>query len=382
MVAINLSSRVRRFLRYIGIAIGLYVTALLLYAIAIFFITLISGSEPASTTDTIDSRLSQALVNWQLKKIASPLDSKALDDARLLLLEVTAEHFRQNAFITTETPTGTSFQQVAPKALQDMLNGKVSQAYPHLWSYLMAGAFPVFGYALGDFPVVAYYNPYFDLVLMTQWAISNTGFVPIQAWPTTGRAFIEDRDSLASDKQIGKEPGTLFEVQIVNAAQGFTVVFEDRVPPLERLSSTLSIDPEAKKQAISIAENRIFSLVQWVNDARDPAKPINYAKEIDALQQALSATSSDDLKTLLPADNPQKADELFLLPANNRESMQPYLVIDRNVIFIDPNRPTVFLSSYFEPAGQGYTLALALLFDLHKVYPSNNNKVGTKHADK
>jgi hypothetical protein len=53
------------------------------------------------------------------------------------------------------------------------------------------------------------------------------------------------------------------------------------------------------------------------------------------------------------------------------------MVINQNVIFIDPiNLPTAFISTYFEPAGVEYTLALALLFDLHTSYPGNTNKGG------
>ncbi len=40
------------------------------------------------------------------------------------------------------------FEQVVPGALEDLVNGEISQAFPHIWSYLLAGSFPVFGYAL------------------------------------------------------------------------------------------------------------------------------------------------------------------------------------------------------------------------------------------
>ncbi len=389
MTTASVPSRLSAFLRYLGIAIGLYVAAVVLYGVVIFIGTLLPGPEPSAVSSTNNPGLSQALANWQQLKIDSPADAQALDDAQLLLLEATAEKFRNTAFIDTATTGIAPFEQVVPGALEDLVNGEISQAFPHIWSYLLAGSFPVFGYALGDLPIVAYYNPYFDLALVTQWRLSDAegtgtpaGYTLTQAWPITGRAFVEDRDPLESDIPLGRAPDTLFEVQIVNSAQIFVVDFEERVPPFERVSSPLSIAPEAKQQAISIAENRIFYLLQWVSEARDPKAPVNYANAIGALESALSATSADALAALLPADNPYTADELFtLLPADVRESMLPYLVIDENVIFIDPNLPTAFLSTYFKPGGQGYTLALALPFDLHTIYPLNTDEATAEQAD-
>jgi len=272
------------------------------------------------------------------------------------------------------------------------LDGEVSQNYPYIWSYFLAGSFPIFGHALSDSPIIAYYNPYFDLALMTQWektATSDvvkvkdttTGFNLIKAWPVTGRAFIENRDSLASDTPSGSEADILFEIKIVNAAQTFTNSFEDRYPPFERTVVTLQINKETKQQSISIAENRIFSLLQWVSDARSYSAPVNYANEIETLQSSLSATSPDELSALLPANNPQSAQELFLLPQDVRTGMTPYMVIDKNVIFIAPiNLPTAFISAYFEPSEEKYRLALAALFDLHTSYSSNTLKGGIENA--
>ena len=50
--------------------------------------------------------------------------------------------------------------------------------------------------------------------------------------------------------------------------------------------------------------------------------------------------------------------------------MKPYLVIEKNVIFIDPiNLPTAFISVYFEPADKGYVPGLVTLFNLEASYP-------------
>lgn len=388
MTSANASSRFKPLKRIIVILLGLYLGALLLYGLAI-----ILNPETYSKSVGIDQRLSQAQETLRQKKIESPSDVEVLEKAQLRLLEATAEHFRIHAIIAAKAADISQLQQVKSGAIQGLLNGEVSQSYPYIWSYFLAGSFPIFGHALSDNPIIAYYNPYFDLALMTQWEISatidaaavtdtsTTDFNLTKAWPVTGRAFIENRGSLASDTPSGSEAGTLFEIKIVNAAQTFTNSFEDRYPPFERTTIPLRINTEVEQQSISIAENRIFSLLQWVSDARSHSAPVNYANVIEALQGSLSATSPDELSALLPANNPQSAQELFLLPQDIRTGMTPYMVIDKNVIFIDPiNLPTAFISAYFEPSEEEHRLALAVLFDLHTSYPGNTLKGGLENA--
>jgi len=388
MTALTASSRLKPLKRIAFILFGLYLGVLLLYGLAI-----ILNPETYSKSVDIDQRLSQAQETLRQKKIESPLDVKVLEKAQLHLLEATAEHFRVHAVIAAKAADISQLKQVTPGAIQGLLEGEVSQSYPYIWSYFLAGSFPIFGHALSDSPIIAYYNPYFDLALMTQWEVTatshaaavtdttTTDFKLSKAWPVTGRAFIENRDSLASDTPSGSEASTLFEIKIVNAAQTFTNSFEDRYPPFERTVAVLHLNAETEQQSISIAENRIFSLLQWVSEARSHLAPVNYANEIETLQGSIAATSSDELSTLLPANNPQSAQELFLLPQNVRTGMTPYMVIDKNVIFIDPiNLPTAFISAYFEPSEEKHTLALAVLFDLHTSYHGNTLKGGLENA--
>lgn len=388
MTLAAVTSRLKPLLRIVYILFGLYVGAVLLYIIVTLVDPETASPMPAPELTEVNQRLSQAQDSWEQKKTASPLNAQALQKAQLILLEATADHFRIHSVIAPEINNMSQFQQVTPGALAGLQNSEISQSYPYIWSYLLAGSFPVFGHGLSDSPVVAYYNPYFDLALMTQWEMgtandsASTGvFKLTKAWPVTGRAFIENRDSLASDTPPGSGVGKLFEVKIVNGAQGFTNSFEDRYLPFDRTTIALSIDAKVEQQSISIAENRIFALLQWVSDARSISAPVNYANGIETLQGALAATSPEQLKALLPANNPQSAEELFILSPTIRSGMTPYMVIDKNVIFIDPLKlPTAFISTYFEPVGVEYTLALALLFDLHTSYAGNTNNGGLENA--
>jgi hypothetical protein len=75
---------------------------------------------------------------------------------------------------------------------------------------------------------------------------------------------------------------------------------------------------------------------------------------------------------LLPKDNPQAAEMFFQLDPDIREGMKPYLVVDKNVIFIDPiNLPTGFISVYFNPVDKTYVPGLVSLFNLEGSYADN-----------
>ena len=89
--------------------------------------------------------------------------------------------------------------QVAPGALQVLLEGEISTQFPLIWPYVVAGSFTVIGNALGNDPIVAFYNPYFDVALLTRWSFNDhteteteVGFKLMEAVPMTGRAFIEN----------------------------------------------------------------------------------------------------------------------------------------------------------------------------------------------
>lgn len=305
-------------------------------------------------------------------------DPQTMADAlQLTTLDAAVEHFRAGAVGAADTKTLTMLPEVAPGALQDLLTGKITPKYPLIWPYVISGSFFVIGNSLSDEPVVAFYNPWFDVALITKWSFKDlagakAGFRLMQAIPVSGRAFLENRATINTDKPIWSGSSSLFEVRIVNAAHQFIAAFEQRYPPFGRDSATLAADNTTVATAISLAENRVFSLLRWVIDAENPAAPINYAEGIKSLRDALSASSPAKLSALLPKDNPQDADTFFRLPPEIRKGMKPYLVVDRNVIFLDPrNLPTGFISAYFPPDGAGYNLGLAALFNLEASYPDH-----------
>jgi hypothetical protein len=310
---------------------------------------------------------------------AKALGADATDAADCLQLATVGrevEKFRASAAAASDTKAMSALPAVAPGALQDLGKGEISARFPYLWPYVMAGSAIVIGNSLGNEPVVAFYNPYFDVALLTKWRPRDTGgtttkpgFVMIQAIPMTGRAFLENRPSLATDQPVWSDANELFEVRIVNAAQGFVKTFEERYPPFDRSSVAFSAGAAAIGAAISVTENRVFDLLRWVIDAQNASAPVNYKSGIDQFREALAAPGPARLSVLLPADNPQGAPSFFQLPPGVRKGMKPYLVVGENVIFVDPiDLPTAFISVYFRPAAHGYVPGLAGFFNMEASY--------------
>jgi hypothetical protein len=361
----------------IGLVLVLVCGAFLVYG---FYIWL--TYTPAKQTVTSSKRGTgtedfRALFEREVK-LAGPGEAEsAADSVQLLAIDSSIENFRAGAVRAADMKAVTALPEVAPGALQELLRGQISAKFPYIWPYLIAGSFVVMGNTLGDQPVVAFYNPYFDIALLTKWTFREPGqpagkpsFVLIQAIPTTGRAFIENRPSLSTDQPIWSDSKGILEFRIVNAAQNFVKVFEQRYPPFDRGSVAFSAGAGAIAAAITVAEKRVFDLLTWVIDAQNASAPVNYASGIHHFREALAASSPGELSALLPADNPQGAPMFFQLPADVRKGMKPYLVINQNVIFLNPiDLPTGFISVHFTPATHGYVPGLVGFFNMAASYP-------------
>lgn len=317
----------------------------------------------------------RAFVEQEAARGADPAD--AADAVQLATLGRDVESFRAGAAAAADTKSMSALPGVAPGALQDLGKGQISSRFSHLWPYVMAGCSTVIGNSLGDEPVVAFYNPYFDVALLTKWTFRDPGqtaakprFVMMQAIPVTGRAFLENRASLSTDYPVWSDSKELLEMRFLHATQNFVKAFEERYPAFARGSVSFSAGADSIATAIDVSENRVFYLLRWVIDAQNGNAPVNYKSGIDQFQEALAASSPEKLTALLPPDNPQPAQAFFRLPSDVRKGMKPYLVIGEDVIFLNPlDHPTAFIAVYFRRAAQGYAPALAALFNLNTRVP-------------
>lgn len=297
--------------------------------------------------------------------------SREMEMLQILVVEGVSGDFRQAAVMVQDTQSLANLPQVMPGAFGEFLQGEVSAKFPLIWPYVLSGSSVVLGNTLSAEPIVAFYNPYFDVAILTKWAFRTDsdrepGFRMVEAYPVNGRAFIENRASVAEDQPIwAGSDAKLFELGLVKAAQNFMTAFKERYPPAGNEIADLSGLASSAAVALSTVEDRVFYLMRWVIDAQNPDAEVNYADGIKQLHEALSASSEGKLQKLLPEANPQKSDVFFNLPRAVREGMQPYLVIDKNVIFVNPLLASqFFLSVYFEQGSEEYQPELVLLFDL------------------
>lgn len=287
------------------------------------------------------------------------------------------ESFRQGAVMVSSSQAIAALPEVMPGAFDEFLKGEVSAKFPLIWPYVIAGSFIVTGDALGQDPVVAFYNPFFDVAILSKWKFQegkdgSPGFKMTQAVPVTGVAFLENRASLVSDEPFwAANTEGIFETRLVGAAQTIVKVFEERYDPFGKGSADLTQDVASAAVAVSVVEDRVFFLMNWVIDAQNPEAPVNYSTGIEEVRDALSAGSDGRLAEILPADNPETAASLFEIERDVRSGMRPYLVVDKNVLFINPTFPTAFLSVYFKPEDNGRNLEAMALFNLGGSYPTN-----------
>ncbi len=340
----------------------------LLGVFVVYFVLLVwSYTIPDPDVEAFAVRIDD-LIEYRMQPDPKDAPSVEIDETQLLILDNEAEQFRQAAVMVPDTKSLSELPQVMPGAFDEFFKGEISAKFPLLWPFVISGSSMIIGNALGDEPVVAYYNPYYDVVLLTQWTLDSSGapgFKMKKAYPVTGLAFVENRASTAEDVQSWAGSQTrIFETALVKATQDFVAAFEERYPPPSRAVADLSGEAAAAEIALNRLEDRVFFFLQWLIDAQNPEAEVNYAVGIKQVRKALSAYTQGFLEALLPEDNPQGAEYFFHLEQAVREGMQPYMVVEQNVIFVNPLLVTnAFISVHFEPGEKGYKPGLVALFN-------------------
>jgi len=357
--------RTRRLIKYGSMA------CLLGFLILVVYEFLNPGITDAETSDFVE------FVAYQMKEEENRWPSQGIGDMQLVMLDHDVEEFRKGAVTAASTEALAGLPEAMPGAFKLFFSGEISPKLPIIWPYVLAGSVTVIGHSIGDAPVVAFYNPYFDAAILTKWECQvgsdhDLGFKLMEAFPITGRAFLENRASRATDQPIWAESkAQLYEIKIVEGVQSFVAAFEERYPPFDNATATLPSDAGSAGIAVDLVEETALRVLRYVADAQDASAKVNYAAEIKQLHGALSASDPGQLEALLPKNNPQEAKLFFNLEQGIRRGMKPYLVVNQNVIFIDPvNLPKVFLSAHFEPDGEGYKPAVLALFNYAASYPS------------
>jgi len=336
--------------------------------LAFFILLVISYCIPDPDHEAMEERF-EALIEYRMQEEPKSEPSEEIDNMQLIALDFEVRQFRQAVAMVKDTKGISELPQVLPGALDSFLSGEISSSFPLIWPYAFSGSSMVIGHALGDEPVVAFYNPYFDVAVLTQWTFQaggDPGFKMKSAYPVTGRAILENRASIASDMPIWNDyDEVILETRFLMATKAFTNAFESIYPPAGREVADLTPHVAPAGIALSNCEDRVFFAIKWVIDAQNPKAPVNYANGIKDVRKALSAPLKGNLEMLLPEGNPQNAEQFFVLDQAVREGMQPYMVMEENVIFVNPILvSSMFISVHFAPGTKEYKPALVALFSL------------------
>lgn len=156
-------------LRLLGALTMTFVAGLILMG---YLIARGTSMAPPPPVDLDGERVAALLHLRQLQGTGSE-PAQEVDDLQMQILGHDVEEFRDGAATLPLTKSMSELPQVAPGALQDFGRGGLSAKFPFIWSYVMAGSFIVMGDTLADNPVVAFYNPYFDVVILTKWSLTD-----------------------------------------------------------------------------------------------------------------------------------------------------------------------------------------------------------------
>ena len=127
---------------------------------------------------------------YRLKEGPKGSPSQEVGDTQLIALGHDVEKFRGAAVMVDDTKALAGLPEVAPGAFDDFLKGEISAKFPFIWPYVIAGSLTMMANALGDEPVAAFYNPYFDVAILTKWkfeaeAAAGPGYQLIEAVPVS-----------------------------------------------------------------------------------------------------------------------------------------------------------------------------------------------------
>lgn len=346
------------------------------FLVAAVLLTWLACMGRAPAQQGFDAASVRSFLEKKMVKVPESETVTEMDDLQVLALGRDVGEFRDGAVLSASVAALGKLPRVRPGVFREFENGEISRRFPPIWPYVFAGSFIVLGEALGDDPVVAFFNPFFDVAILTRWRFmdeaesgASAGFHMIEAAPMTGTAFLADRKSKDSDQPHWANSEGLFEVMLVKSARNFVNQFEKRYPPFGHATKGIS-NEEGGPDAVAIIEKRVFALLKWVIDAQNPTAPRNYAAGLKELRAALSAPSQGRLEGWLPPGNPQGAEIFFRLDPALRGGIKPYLVVDELVILIDPLRlPIGFVAVRFQPTAAGWVPKVVGLFNLEAEYP-------------
>lgn len=260
-----------------------------------------------------------------------------------LKIHVVAHAFR----LVAATDVAKALQPIESGAsLSPLLNHPLAKDVPAVWSYFFCGASLWLGNAAGDSPIVGYYNPYLDGLLLTQWKPAERGYAITAADLLVGAEWaglIASGDPMAPwwiACRDRRSRGAALTEQYRKVADTFS-----RRHPLSGKDTVLAASPRLAA-AVEIMVTRAAGGLRGILNVQSKDRR-EFNPAVNLLAGALRQPSPAALRELLPAGNTWPADEIMRLPADVRQRMAPcFSLISPEVslvCFADPKHPRFVL---------------------------------------
>jgi hypothetical protein len=198
-----------------------------------------------------------------------------------------------------------------------------SETRPLVWSAFMASSLVLMGHVDSPEPVVAFYNPLYDAVLITRWAASQ-GSPKIVAADLRLASAISSGSSAAPPefatwlKEMANSPAPdVLKGQYTR----FLKAFEKAFPPRAKSIARLAVSVNAAKTA-TFVENQAVDALRNVL-AVQQAESANYNPRLKELRTALAERDKTALEQLVPKTSATSAGVLLEMPMVLSKTLVP-----------------------------------------------------------
>lgn len=207
-------------------------------------------------------------------------------------------------------------------ALGFLVDSRTCKDAPAVWSYFFSGAVVLGGCLESPNPVVAYYNPFLDGVLLTQWELKE------------GRARLVAADLRIASRMAGQSSANPNLAWWLSAAAkrpipvvlkeqyvAFVKTFVRDFPPGSSNPVRLNTSPDVAEVRTILERQAIASFINLAN-FQNPKSPV-FHTGLATLRQAVRSGDAVLLAKLMPGNNPVKAQAIAAQPGWVRQSAVP-----------------------------------------------------------
>jgi hypothetical protein len=218
-------------------------------------------------------------------------------------------------------------------ALRIIVDSPMYKEAPAVWSYFFSGSIILGGNLESPNPIIAFYNPFLDGVLLTQWDMQGGSPQIIGADLRIASRMTAQKAANPSlawwVSEMSKRPIPQVLKEQYNA---FLPAFTREFPVDSNQVIKLEAGQEAANSRAILERQAMASFANLVN-LQNPKSPV-FSQDLATLKKALRTGDVPALARMMPANNPMKAETLAGQPGWIRQSAVPMYALAGNTKMI------------------------------------------------